>query len=147
MRIAVVTDPSEIEECFGCLAHLQATYPAFSQWFHKKVVPGLGNGTRNILSASTDKEILGIAIAKRTEVEQKLCTLWVADHYRNHGVGIRLMREAMIWLGTERPTASAPESASDIHRLLAKLGFTVTSTRKIPGNDLVQEIFYNEPHP
>lgn len=87
--------------------------------------------------------IVGIVVAKKSD-ERKICTLWVEPSHRNRGIGVRLLRTAMDWLGTDRPLASAPESQRAIHQLMTRLGFLQTSVRPRPCCPEEFEIFYNE---
>ena len=53
--------------------------------------------------------VAGVAIAKRTSSEQKLCTLWVAPETRNDGLAARLADEAFDWLETTKPLFTVPD--------------------------------------
>jgi len=93
---------------FSSLAHLEEMYPGFGQWYWTKVASGLRDGSRRIF-VEGNNEITGVVIAKRSRAERKLCTVWIAPQFAGQGLGTRLMRNAMSWLGTTRPLITVPE--------------------------------------
>jgi hypothetical protein len=97
------------DRIFDSIAHLEFDYPGFDAWFHGKVVPGIRDGSRNLFVESSAGRLAGIAIAKRTSSEQKLCTLWVAREARNSGVAASLAAKAFDWLGTTKPLFTVPD--------------------------------------
>jgi hypothetical protein len=94
---------------FDSIKHLECVYPGFDAWFHGKVIPGLRDGSRKLFLESAAGRVAGLAIAKRTSTERKLCTLWVAREARNHGLAARLADEAFDWLGTTKPLFTVPD--------------------------------------
>ncbi|WP_082640630.1 GNAT family N-acetyltransferase [Aureimonas sp. N4] len=90
-------------------AGVAGIYPDFQRWFFNKVVPGLHTGERCIFPWSINGHLAGVAICKRTPVEQKLCTLWVSPNHRTRGVAAMLARDAFAWLGSTRPLFTVPE--------------------------------------
>lgn len=84
-------------------------YPDFSNWFWSKVVRGLRTGERRIFTSIVDGELAGVAICKRAEIENKLCTLWVSPRARGRGVAAQLANDAFVWLGTRQPLFTVPE--------------------------------------
>jgi len=97
-----------ILEAYAALAHLSAYYPGFKDWYWTKVVPGLGT-TRRLDIVRREGRIVGVCIAKRTEIERKICTLWVVPAYRGTGLGVRMLLDAMHWLGTSKPAVTVNE--------------------------------------
>jgi GNAT superfamily N-acetyltransferase len=93
---------------FSYLSHLEVLYPGFQQWYWKKVVPGLLDGSRRAF-VEDDGRITGIVIAKFTRSERKLCTVWVDSNQAGRGIGRALMEEAMAWLCTTHPLITVPE--------------------------------------
>jgi hypothetical protein len=93
---------------FKALSHLEQVYPGFGEWYWAKVVPGLRDGSRCIFVQQSN-QINGIVIAKRSNDERKLCTVWVNRRLIGRGLGTTLMRRAMSWLGTTRPLITVPE--------------------------------------
>jgi GNAT superfamily N-acetyltransferase len=73
-----------------------------------------------------DGRIIAVLIAKRGE-EQKLCCLWVDPMFRGSGVGVRLIKEGMDWVGTSVPLATVPEERMpEFSDILERLGFALT---------------------
>lgn len=99
------------DEVFEPIQHLELLYPGFGSWFHTKVIPGLRDGSRKIFfrTSRIDKDLLAIAIAKRTQEERKLCTLWVTPEARNLGLAAICAEEAFSWLGTKKPLFTVPD--------------------------------------
>lgn len=101
-------------------------YPDFDEWFVSKVVPGLGD-TRSVFGHTIGNEIAGVVIAKRTAVEQKLCTIWVDPKHRGLGVANDLVGRAIEWLGNHQPLLTIPSTCLEGFRsLLSDRGFLET---------------------
>jgi hypothetical protein len=98
------------EEVFACLAHLEETYPGFRAWYYDKIGDLRPSEERAIFIRWVNgRRPLGIAIAKRSLTERKLCTLWVDHAARASGVAAELGSEAFAWLGTTKPLFTVPE--------------------------------------
>ena len=78
-------------------------------WYWEKVVPGVLNGTRDIFLAEFNGEVAGCAILKKEEGENKICTLFVSDKYRNMGIATRLLEESFKYLETTTPLITIAE--------------------------------------
>ncbi|WP_281799742.1 GNAT family N-acetyltransferase [Methylocystis echinoides] len=105
-------------EVWSEISHLQVFYPGFEYWFNAKVASGLRDGSRRVFVERRGKEIAGLAIAKRSALESKLCTLYVAPKFRYRGVAARLANEAFDWLETKQPLFSVPEERLPEFRVL-----------------------------
>jgi len=89
------------------LARFAQYYPDIDRWYVEKVLPGVVDGTRSILTERTSKgEILGVAITKNG-ARSKLCHFSVAEEARGSGVGETLLRRAV--------EAMTSGGARDIH--------------------------------
>lgn len=114
-------------QVFDSIAPLEAVYPGFDAWFHCTVVPGLRDGSRKLFVGSAADRVAGVAIAKRTSSEQKLCTLWIAPGKRNEGLAKCLANEAFDWLGTTMPLFTVPDvRIAEFARLLDQWHFVQT---------------------
>jgi GNAT superfamily N-acetyltransferase len=102
------------------LAPLKATYPGFSNWYWSKVVPGVLRGTRAILRQGPVDAPSGLAIVKRDAAENKICTLWVSEAGRGRGLGHDLLKEAIDWIGDDRPLFTVPAQRYDEFQPLMK---------------------------
>lgn len=101
--------PSQAVRAYAALNRLSDVYPGFESWYWTKVVPGLLEGTRELFIEQHAGKTIGVVIAKAAATERKLCTVWVDNRFAGCGLGGRLMRQAMEWLGTERPLISVPQ--------------------------------------
>lgn len=138
-------EPDTLIRCREQLSYLETIYPGFRHWFDRKVQPGLLAGTRYLDVIEYEDKLAGIVIAKNDGGERKLCTVWVHPDFRGLGIGIRLIKAACLWLGTDRPLVSVSEANhAPVDKLLKKLGFLHTSSKMNPKTGLIEH-FYNEP--
>ena len=127
LRQADFVDAAELVNAFDSISHLEVVYPGFCEWIDTKVILGLRDGSRNVFVERVQGRICGVAIAKRTVSERKLCTLWVDRDARAAGVAGRLANEVFGWLGTEKPLFTVPDVSIDKFRsLLDRWGFAET---------------------
>ncbi|MBY3433185.1 hypothetical protein HFN89_03180 [Rhizobium laguerreae] len=118
---------ADVVSVHEAISHLSALYPDFDRWYWGKVVPESALGTRRIDTVTRDGRVVAVAISKKTDTERKLCTLWVKEEIKGGGHGVRLIRRACEWLGTDIPHATVPEE--HIHELgpvLERLGWVET---------------------
>jgi GNAT superfamily N-acetyltransferase len=142
MRTSI--EPDTLVRSREQLSYLETIYPGFRHWFDNKVQPGLVAGTRYLDVFEHNEKLAGIVIAKNEDGEKKLCTVWVHPDFRGHGIGIRLIKAACLWLGTDRPLASVSEvNFVAVDGLLKRLGFLHTSSKMNPQTGLIEH-FYNE---
>jgi hypothetical protein len=126
------------------LLPLSTEYPDIAQWYMKKVVPGLSDGTRKLISVERDGSIVGIGIAKKDPLERKICTVRVAPSYFGRGIGPRLFDGLLRWLETDRPHLTISQQKLPLfERIFDRYGFKHTSSHTglyVPG---VTEHGYN----
>lgn len=119
-------------------------YPGFDQWYQARVLPGLADGTRIILTRQDGSGIYGGLIAKRNGEERKICSLLVRPDRRGKGVASGLIAEAIAWLGDPLPLMTVPGSVDrDIGGLLDRFGFVRTGTVPLSSDPTGIEIIYN----
>lgn len=76
------------------LSQFALYYPDIDRWYVEKVIPGVVEGTRSILtSRDAWGAILGLAITRNGE-QAKLCHFSIAEEARGTGVGRKLLQEA-----------------------------------------------------
>lgn len=108
--------------------HLEGVYPGFGSWYWQKVVPGLSDGSRKILTSTDGGVLSGIVIAK-SQNEKKICTVWVPREFRGRSIARNLMQDALDWLGTTKPLFTVPdERMQEFAGLVRELGFEYRST-------------------
>jgi len=83
-------------------------YPDYKEWYTKKQVPGLYDGTRNIIIAHIKDKIVGFVSLKKTKEEKKICTFYVEKTYRKNEIGTILVEKAIKYLETEKPLITIP---------------------------------------
>lgn len=89
---------------------LKDDYPEYKTWFLTKHLTGIG-GDRDILFTTYKKQIVGIANIKLSE--QKICTLYIKQGFRENKIGRRLVKACMEKLGTNKPLITI--SSNKIH--------------------------------
>jgi hypothetical protein len=115
------------EAVYGTLEEAGVTrlYPGFEAWFSGKVIPGMRTGERQILTSAVGGKLAGVAICKRSDIESKLCTLWVAPEARGRGIAADLAGGAFAWLGTIKPLFTVPaERLAEFQGLLRAWSFS-----------------------
>lgn len=135
----------EALECLNFLLPMSDSYPEIETWFMKQVVPGLYDDTRKLFIYRRNNKIVALGIAKKTTDELKICTIRVAPEFVGKGFGIKLFKQAMDWLGTNKPHLTVSEDhLADFKRIFDHFGYQLTSER----NDLYRfgkvEYFFNE---
>jgi hypothetical protein len=120
-------------------------YQDIENWYFEKVVPGLARDTRKILRIERDGRIVAMGIAKKEGGELKICTVRVLPEYAGSGMGIRIFRDLMTWLGTDKPLLSVNhEKISEFRRIFKYFDFQLTSSHLGIYKPGKVEYFYNE---
>ena len=88
------------------LVSLETYYPSIKEWYYRKVLPGIYRSTREILLVVDSSGISGLSIIKKSPIEQKICTLRIADGYRSNGIGTMLLETSINLLRTSIPIIS-----------------------------------------
>jgi GNAT superfamily N-acetyltransferase len=122
--VSELVDPLAVQRALNETGVLRL-YPGFNEWFFHKVIPGLRTGERRVLTSVVSGALSGVAICKRTDIESKLCTLWVSKQARGRGIASELAAEAFCWLGTSKPLFTVPEEhLADFGGLLRSWSFS-----------------------
>ena len=117
------TDTLYLAMVYSELSRLVQEYPSFEDWFFCKVVPGLNLGTRRIITVQDEDAIKAILIMKDSD-EKKICTLRVAERYRNNGLGTFLLDYARQELKTNWPIITVSNNhIREFSRLFDKFSF------------------------
>ena len=100
--------PSIQKELYSLISLSKIWYPDIFHWYLYKFVPGLNDGSRNILIYIVDNKVAGIALIKNGAKEKKICTFRVKYDYRNNGIGKTLFRKCLETLDTDKPVFTVP---------------------------------------
>ena len=129
------------------LSSMSCDYPDFDLWLDK-ILSQLDTDIRSIVickSASND-EILGVSILKKSSVENKICTLRVANKCQRMHIGSRLMEISLRILEDEKPLITVSEDHIDeFSNLLRHFGFIYKNKVKSLYIQGKYEYFYNKP--
>jgi GNAT superfamily N-acetyltransferase len=124
-------------------AKLDLLYPQFSDWLTVKVMAGVAGGSRRIF-VYEDEDRFGFVIAKRTLEERKLCTIYVNDHSRQHGIASRLITAAIDWLGQSKPVITIPEEKlAEFRAIIAQREFCLTQIADSYYRPFAREFVFN----
>lgn len=97
-----------IDNVFNISILIKSDYPDYKNWFLKKQVPGIYDGSRNIIIAHNNENILGFVSLKKDNNEKKICTFYVTKNYRKNKIGYLLAQKATEWLECDKPLITIP---------------------------------------
>lgn len=122
-------------------------YPNYKEWlFHKQLLRTITD-EGNILfvrNPHDEKEIIAMTALKKTENEQKICTLYVKENFQNHGIGSLLIEKSLEWLETKYPLITIPQDKFEIFLpIINKYNWQISSIEKY-SNDTIQEVICNQ---
>ena len=101
---SLLHDDKQIREVGEMLSFLRQDYPDFWRWYNNMILPGLTDGSRQVIVADDYGNRLAVAmILKNTPSEKKICTLCVFDEYKGHKIGTQFVKLAARRLGTQTP--------------------------------------------
>jgi ribosomal protein S18 acetylase RimI-like enzyme len=116
---------------YSCLFDLSFYYPNFHYWYFVKVRAGLELGSRELLIATRNDTVLGIAIIKNDifQAEKKICTLKVMPQYLRQGIGSHLFDLSMNILDTDKPLITVPKRKFfEFKNIFNRFGYTLGNT-------------------
>ncbi len=87
----------------------KTTYPEYTEWFVKKHIPGVYQGTRDTIIAVHNNKIVGVSNIKRGQ-ENKLCTVYFDPKYRKQRLGITLVDKSIELIGDSKPLITMPST-------------------------------------
>ncbi len=119
-------------------------YPGYETWFLEKFVPGLFNGTRDIVLAIKNGKIIGVANLKKDAHEKKICTLYIKPKYQKRKEGILLVERSFDFLETTKPLITMPISkAKDFLPIIQKYNWNLSEKIDSYYKENVQELIFN----
>lgn len=86
-----------IDEIYELTKEIRNTYSDYKEWFYNKQTK---EENRKTIYLKTD-EIIGVVNLKKEE--NKLCTIYLKEEYRNKGISNILLEEAFKYLDTTKP--------------------------------------------
>ena len=123
-------------------------YPKYKKWYFTKQLPDtISCDERNILfvrNPQNKDEIISMACLKRNDKEQKICTLYVLDKYRNMGIGTKMIEESIKWLGTTKPFITLPDYKLEMFKpFIIKYNWELTEIVSNLYNNKTKEFCFN----
>ena len=116
-----------VAKAYSVTDYICEDYKNHFNWYWSKTVPAVLNGTREILVATVNQKIAGVAILKNEDGEQKICTFLVIESYRGNGIGSILMERAFKFLGTSTPLVTIADYKIDMFQgFIKKYGWKRT---------------------
>lgn len=137
---------SIIEQGYIITDVLSKDYPGRCSHYYSKVVPGVFDGSRNIIVAKLHNTPCGVITLKRTVEEEKICSFYVTKRYRHQGVGKALLEASFKWLGTTTPIITMGEDKTkSFTKIIERYNWQHTSTLSVGYyNDHSCEYVFNE---
>jgi GNAT superfamily N-acetyltransferase len=145
MSLGIPTLSTIEAETLAFLLPLSEDYPGIDHWYLTKVIPGLRTGSRYLLRVERGGELAGIGIGKIEADERKICTVRVAPHFANRGIGVRIFDGLLKWLDDDQPHLTVSNHKLPLfERIFDYYGFHMSSRvegRYVP---TASELGYNE---
>ena len=118
-------------------------HPKHKDWFFNKHLNDIGKD-REVVFIKFHNNICGVAFLKKTINEKKICTFYVAEYSRKHGIGGQLLEECFNYLDTKTPLISMPKyKVQYFLYYVYKYGWKITQI--LPGyyNNENDEVVFN----
>lgn len=118
-------------------------YPDYRQWFQTVQIPGIYDGTRNIIVAHINDKIVGFVSLKKTD-EKKICTFYVEKNYRKNKIGALLAEKAIDYLEEEKPLITIPmDKLHEFIKIASKYNWKVTEIKENLYRTTTPEVIVN----
>lgn len=112
-------------------------YPDHCAHFYGKYVPGVFDGTREIVVCYLGGKPVATACLKKDPEERKISTLYVLPECQKRGIATKLLEQCFDWLGTTRPVVTIADYKLDqFASIIQKYGWTET--------EVLGDGFYND---
>lgn len=145
-QVRVKADDSQtITAIYEFLHDLDNEYSNFSKWYYSTVVPGLASENRIIYTVLDDGKMVAVLILKDAD-EKKICTLRVAEGYRNQGIATNLLKIACQELRCAAPLITVSSyHIAEFESLLKKNGFILYAEYPNYYKQGISEFAFNGP--
>lgn len=120
-------------------------YPGYKKWFLEKQLSAIESDERNILFVkNNENKIIALACLKKTDEEQKICTLYVSEEYRNMNIGSQLVEESIKWLENSKPLITISDYKFEMFEsLIEKYDWQLTEAITGIYNEESKELCFN----
>ena len=106
-------------------------YPDYKEWYMNKQIPGIYDGTRNIIIAHIKDRIVGFVSLKKTSEEKKICTFYVEKTFRKNKIGTILAEKAIEYLEEEKPLITIPmDKLNQFIKISNKYNWQITDIKE-----------------
>ena len=110
-------------------------------------IPDLKLGHRGYILASKHNILAGCCLLKKTQEEQKICTLYVSKSYRRQGIGSDLLTAALTELNDSPIITVSPGLASEFTPLLSRFRFKARFQINQDKKDAHADIVFQQENP
>lgn len=118
-------------------------YPDYRQWYQTVQLPGIYDGTRNIIIAHINDRIVGFVSLKKEE-EKKICTFYVEKNYRRNRIGLLLAEKAINYLEEEKPLITIPmDKLHEFKKIANKYNWEVSEIKENLYRTTTPEVIVN----
>lgn len=120
--------------------------PNHFKWYWTKMVPGVLEGSREILVCMVNQKIAGVAFLKNKDEEKRICYFSILEPFRKMDIADLLIESAFEYLGTEKPLISIPiTNLSFMGKFINKYHWNRTQVLDEGSyNNTVREIVFND---
>lgn len=106
-------------------------YPDYRTWYQTIQIPGIYNGTRNIIIAHIKDRIVGFISLKKTSEEKKICTFYVEKNFQRNKIGMLLAAKAVEYLEEDKPLITIPlDKLNEFAHIAAKYDWQISDIKE-----------------
>jgi len=106
-------------------------YLDYRTWYQTIQIPGIYNGTRNIIIAHIKERIVGFISLKKTSEEKKICTFYVEKNFRRNKIGMLLAAKAVEYLEEDKPLITIPlDKLNEFAHIAAKYYWQISDIKE-----------------
>lgn len=133
------------EKIFKFLIKLQFEYPYFTEWYNSLFTSwDVLKDNREIILCLNKCDVIGLAILKHSDSENKICTLRVDPRFKGLGIGSQLIEASFDYLNDDKPIITLHANKHhEFSKLLNKYGFELADEQRLVYSLIIPEISYN----
>lgn len=119
-------------------------YPNYRNWYQTVQVPGIYDGSRNIIIAHISDRIVGFVSLKKTTEEKKICTFYVEKSFQRNRIGSLLATKAVEYLEEDKPLITIPmDKLHQFTRIGEKYNWEITDVKENLYRTTTPEVIVN----